>query len=285
MDKVNYRTTAAELKAVPLPELTKTYKPISNEQLIDLTLQSIQGAGFELDKQWYLQAREGQIATGHYTIRNIADSEMQLQVAFQNSYNKQVSLKFAIGTQILVCSNGCVSGDYGAFKRKHTGDVQDFTPKAITEYIKTAGETFTQIQAQREKMKTIELSKRVQAELVGRLFLEKGIIESTQMNIVKREIEHPTHQYGAPNSMWEIYQFCSYAMKEIHPSMWMKAHIDLHEFFTTEAGIIVNKPAIVSFSGVADNQISIFDEIAEHEREQELVLVPISDERADDVIY
>ena len=131
----------------------------------DVTLEGILKSGFRLDQETYLSSNDHQIATGRYTISNVADSEMQLQIGWQNSYNKQVSLKFAIGVQIFICSNGCVSGDMGTFKRKHTGDVQEYTPQSIMEYIKTAGDSFRQIQSERDAMKHIELSKRQKGEI------------------------------------------------------------------------------------------------------------------------
>ena len=43
-----------------LPQQTRTYKPISHQQLMDLTLESIYQAGFELDNETYSGARDGQ---------------------------------------------------------------------------------------------------------------------------------------------------------------------------------------------------------------------------------
>lgn len=261
MDKVTYRTTKSELVKVALPEESRTYKPIGHEQLINLTLNSIQGAGFELEKEWYQSAREGQIATGHYAIRNIADKEMQLQIGWQNSYNKQVSLKFALGVHVFICSNGACSSDMGNFKRKHTGDVQEFTPKTIEEYIHTAGEAFIQMQAQRDRMKEIQLSKRVQGELLGRMYIEEDFIESTQLNIIKREISKPTHDYGVPNSLWEMYQFTTYSMRDIHPSFWMKNHLAANSFFVNESGLFIPKvePIVISVEEGSPNQVSMYD--------------------------
>lgn len=262
MDKVTYRTTKSELLKVSLPEQTKSYKPITHQQLIDLTHNSILGAGYEIENEWYESAREGQIATGHYSIRNIADSEMQLRIAWQNSYNKQVSLKFALGVHVFVCSNGACSGDMGAFRRKHTGDVQEFTPVTIEEYIRTAGMVFEQMQKQRDAMKEIQLSKRVQAELLGRMYIEEDFIESTQMNIIKRELAKASYNYGAPNSMWEMYQFTTFAMRDIHPSLWMKNHLAANSFFVKEAGLYVPKsePIVVSMGDVVPpNQVDMFE--------------------------
>lgn len=238
MSTETYGVTKQILLNAELPQQTKTYKPISHEQLMDLTLNSIHSAGFELGTELYSSAKNGNVANGRYTIKNIADNEMELQIGWQNSYDKSLSLKFAIGTRILVCSNGCVSGDYGAFKKIHKGTIQEFTPSAITEYIKSAGEAFRRMQEEREAMKNIEITRKTKAELIGRMIIDEQFIQSTQLNIIDRELNKPTHDYGAPDSLWELYNFTTFAMKEIHPSLWMQNHQQAHNFFVNEAGIL-----------------------------------------------
>jgi hypothetical protein len=146
-----------------------------------------------------------------------------------------MSLKFAIGTRIMICSNGCVSGDFGAFKKRHKGDIQDFTPGAIIDYIKGAGEAFTLMQQQRDQMKQVQITKRTKAELVGRMMLEEQFITSTQLSIISRELKAPTHDYNAKDSLWELYNYTTFAMKETHPSQWMESHIKAHKFFNDYA--------------------------------------------------
>ena len=236
---MNTNYTKELLLSTPLPQETNTYKPISHEQLIDLTLSGIEKSGFKLETEVYSSAQEGNIANGRYTISNVADSEMKLQIGWQNSYNKQLTLKFALGTQIIICKNGMVSGDFGAFKKKHVGEIQTFTPQAITDYIKSAEEAFKRIQVEREAMKQVEVDKRVISELIGRLYIEEELIQSTQLNIIQRELKKPTHNYGAEGSLWELYQFTTFSMKEIHPRLWMENHMNVHKFFTEQAGIIL----------------------------------------------
>ena len=256
MDVQTYNTAKGALLAAPIPQETKTYKPISHNQLMDLTLESIYQAGFTLDQELYTSAREGKVANGKFTIKNVADTEMQLQIGWQNSYDKSLSLKFAVGTKIFICANGCVSGDYGAFKKKHQGEIQTFTPQAITEYIKGPGDAFRRMQDEREAMKEIEISKRTQAELIGRMIIEEKFIESTQLNIIRKELEHPTHNYGAENSLWELYQFTTFSMKEVHPSLWMGNHIEAHKFFTEAANIVSSVPELVL---PTINQLELFE--------------------------
>jgi len=252
-----YNTTKSLLTRAELPAQTRTYRPVSHTQLMDLTLESIHKAGFTLDREMYSSARDGKVANGKFTISNVADSEMQLQIGWQNSYDKSLSLKFAIGTRIFICENGCVSGDYGAFKKKHQGEIQSFTPQAITEYIKRAGDAFTKMQEEREQMKTIEIDRKIQAELIGRMIVEQEFIESTQLNIIRGELDKPTHNYGAPNSLWELYQFTTFSMKEVHPSLWMENHMKAHSFFVNEAGILVT-PGFKVESLQPVNQLELF---------------------------
>lgn len=239
MKRPEYNTTRDLLIRAELPAQTRTYKPVSHEQLMDVTLEGIYKAGFKLDQEMYLSSNDHQIATGRYTISNVADSEMQLQIGWQNSYNKQVSLKFAIGVHIMICSNGCVSGDMGTFKRKHMGDVQEYTPQSIMEYVKTAGDSFRQIQSEREAMKNIELTKRQKGELIGRMIVEEGFISSSELNIIRKELQKPTHDYNAQDSLWELYQYTTFAMKETHPANWMSDHISAHSFFVGVNGELV----------------------------------------------
>jgi hypothetical protein len=251
----NFNTTKELIMNTPVPVQTRTYKPVSHSQLIDLTLNSIEKAGFKLDKETYSSAVDGQVANGRFSISNVADSEMQLQIGWQNSYNKQLTLKFAIGTRILVCSNGCVSGDFGAFKKKHVGEIQSFTPSAIVDYIAQAGEAFTLMQQQRESMKQIEITKRTKAELVGRMMLEEQFITSTQLNIISRELKAPTHDYNAKDSLWELYNYTTFAMKESHPGLWMDSHIKAHKFFNDYT---YNQSAPWEAQEAAFSQLEIF---------------------------
>lgn len=257
----NYSMTKGILVNAALPQQTRTYKPISHQQLMDLTLESIHQAGFELDKETYSGAKDGQVGNGRYTIKNIADSEMQLQIGWQNSYDKSLSLKFAIGTRIFICQNGCVSGDFGAFRKKHVGSVQEFTPSAITEYIKRSGDVFSKIQEERETMKKIEMTKRTSAEIIGRMFLEEEIIQSTQLNIIKREMDNPSFDYGAAGSMWELYNHTTLAMKELHPSLWMNNHMKAHSFFVNASGILSTSSSIIVDNNQQIEEESMFTQL------------------------
>lgn len=220
-----------------LPIQTRTYKPVSHKELIDVTLESLDKCGFVLSQELYSVARDGQQANGKYHLEYGNDRDMGLMVAWQNSYDKSLTLKFAVGGSVFICKNGMVRGDMGTFKNKHVGEIQQITPHTLREYICRAGETFDDMIKEKQRMKEIEVTKRVSAELLGRMFIEEGIITSTQLNIIKREMKEPTYDYECDGTLWQLYNHCTHALKECTPATWMSAQIATHKFYTKQYGI------------------------------------------------
>lgn len=153
------------------------------------------------------------------------------------------------------------------------GEIQTFTPETIVEYIKKSGEAFERMQKEREAMKEIEISKRIQSELIGRMLIEEEIIQSTQANIIKNELKHPTFDYKCEGSLWELYNYTTFAMKELHPTLWMNNHIKVHKFFNS----VISKDKLdfikdISVSSIIKDplQIDLIEQINEIELAEQL---------------
>jgi len=222
---------------MPLPAQTSYYKPVGHGQLMDITMESIDRCGFQLRSEHYTHAAGGAKANGKYHLDFGNDPDMSIMIAWQNSYNKQLSLKFAIGGYVFICENGMVRGDLGTFRSKHMGEIQTVTPKLLSEYISQAGETFEKMIIEKKRMQEIEVTKKTTAELLGRMYIEEGIITSTQLNIIKSELTKPTFDYGHKDSLWELYNHTTYALRSASPTHWLQQQIDNHSFFTQEYGI------------------------------------------------
>lgn len=234
MNKINRIATLDSLMNVPNPEQTRTYKPLLHKDLDVITKDLLQKNNYELINTTYLTAKDGKQAIGRYNINYGDDKDMGLMIAWQNSYDKSTTVKYAIGSNVFVCSNGMVMGDMGAYAHRHSGDVQIITPQTIEEYIKTSADTFAQMVKDKERMKEIELTKRTCAELLGRMFVEDKIITANQLGIIKREMEAPTFEYGTKNTAWNLMNNITFSLKEAHPKLWMKQHIDSYKFLKNE---------------------------------------------------
>jgi hypothetical protein len=217
------------LRAIPV-ESTRTYTAIPHGKVIDDVRFFLNKNGLHIKDERYTQCADGKIAQGNYTIYGVRDPDMCLQLAWQNSTNKQVSFKLAVGTTVFVCTNSAVWGDLGAFKRIHKGDADSDSYNQIERLIGDSGELFMQMVKDKDVLKEIEISKTVQAELIGRMFLEEEILTMTQLGIIKREIENPSFDYGCPGSVWELYQHCTHSFKEITPRSWMTQQMNCNKF-------------------------------------------------------
>lgn len=234
MSKILTPTVKEALIRVKLPKATKSYVPVPHKAMMDMTLEQLDKNGMKVLSESYGIARNGSQAMGFYEIGSQGDTEMRIRVGWHNSYDKSMPVRWAIGGHIIVCGNGMVAGDIGAFKRKHTGTVlADYMEQAKI-HVESAGEMFQKLIADKEKLKNIEITKRASAELVGRMFLEEDIITATQLGIIKREMENPSYDYKAPGTVWELYNHATVSFKEEHPQLFIDRHIKHHKFFKNE---------------------------------------------------
>lgn len=232
-----WHDTRGFIVSAPVPLKTQSYSPIPHGSVIDMTMEQIDKAGLKVTEERYGFGREGKQAIGFYKIGSSQDPEMGIELIWHNSYDKSMSLKWAIGGKVFVCKNGMVSGDIGAFKRKHTGEALLDYEEAVKDYVSRAGDLFHQLIMDKERMKEIEITKTTCAELIGRMYLEDDIINSTQLNVIKRELTKPSYNYNADGSLWQLYNHCTVALKEAHPQFHLQQHVELHDFFKKEYAI------------------------------------------------
>lgn len=242
--KTSY-TTAERLMAVPLPNHGGRYSVVSHEHIIKEAKNELALAGFTVDKELYKMSLDGQMAQGiyHIKIKHGNDPDMGLMFGWSNSYNKMMRFKCAIGAHVFVCDNGVISGDIANYARKHSGTALQDVNTHIQSQISQANQYFSNLVADKEMLKQVKLSKADQASIVGKLFIDKDIITLTQVGIIKREIEEPSHNYNAdPNSAWSLYNHITLALKESHPLHFIKDHQMVHSMFIDEFGKLQSNP-------------------------------------------
>ena len=232
--EVPMQTPKQFLLQVPVPAQTSTYKPVSHGKLMQLVTNAIRECGFILKGEIYTHSKDGQVANGKYLLEYGDDPDMSLMVAWQNSYNKKVTFKLAVGAWVFICENGMCDGDVGSYKSKHVGDIQEVTPEIIREYINDAASSFDRMVKDKETMKGIIITPKESAEILGRMFILEENITSTQLNVIKREIHKPTYDYRSPGTVWELYNHVTFALKDCHPRYWLEQQQNVHKFFVEE---------------------------------------------------
>jgi hypothetical protein len=233
--------TEDRLRAIPLPTHGGQYAVIPHGDIIDETTKQLSAAGFKIDKELYKTSLDGQIAQGVYHLEYGNDTDMGLMFAWSNSYNKQQRFKCAAGAQVFICMNGVVSGDLSNFNRKHMGKnaMQDVVG-SIQDQISKAKHHFDNLVQDKDMLKTVMLTARDKGRILGELFANDEILTLTQVGIVKRELDKPTHTYNADvNSAWTMYNHITFALKESHPGHFIGDHQKVHQYFVNQYGQLV----------------------------------------------
>jgi hypothetical protein len=229
-------TTEDDVISIPLPVHGRRYAVVPHEHIIKHSIKTLTEAGFVITNKSYKKSLDGQVVQGIYTLDKGYDSELQMMFAWSNSYNKLIKFKCAIGAQVYVCMNGMISGDIGVYQRKHTGtsalaDIDQY----IETQISNANTQYSDLVGDKEILKNVSLSIQEKSSLVGRLYFEKDLITLTQMGLIKKEIDKPSHRYSSnPNSAWDLYNHITLSLKDSHPLTYFVDHQKVHDFFLNE---------------------------------------------------
>lgn len=228
--------TEQEIFDVPIPKHGSYYKPVAHKEIIEITENYLNENGLTVTNKQYNVGKNGEQLIAFWRLGNMGfnNPEMMPMIGFRNSYDKSMSFGYTSGNQIIVCSNGMVRGEMGAYKSKHIGNIRINLEDNIYSILVNAVKTFDSLKLLSNNLKEVELNKRTTAELLGRMYIDNEIINSTELNIIKRELEEPTFADFKINNAWSLYNHCTYALKQTHPLNSIKKHVEVTKFFEEE---------------------------------------------------
>jgi hypothetical protein len=188
---------------------------------------------------------------------------MGMMFAWSNSYNKTMRFKCGIGAHVFVCMNGVLRGDMGSYSRKHSGTALQDVVDQIKNQIHAAKEHYHNLLQDKALLKNVTLTPRLKGKILGELFAYDEILTLTQVGIVKREMDKPSHSYNSDvNSAWTMYNHITFALKESHPSTYMADHERVHQYFVDAFGQLVT-PATTGSDFDIDKEVAESLEVME----------------------
>lgn len=222
-----------DLRNIPLPPETKTYKPVSHFDLA-MNLADISSGllrGYEHEKSQFGLARDGNQMFALMQFRNGVSDSMGLSIGFRNSYDKSMSVGIAIGASVIICDNLCLTGEI-AIMRKHTQNVWlDLEELTITTVYRSQ-HNFHRILEDSEVMQERYLSNDDAFKLLGLLY-GNDVITPRQIPVVRKEWLNPSHDEFVDRNIWSFYNASTEALKTCPPNKIMEKHIALHEILKT----------------------------------------------------
>ena len=220
--------TIEQLAMIPLPQETRSYKPVAHHELANM-LSSMAGnllPEFELVNTQFGLARDGAKMFGVHTFKN-GDSALGLSIGFRNSYDRSLSVGIALGAQVFCCDNLCLHGELKIL-RKHTSNVHADIDSLALSAIYRSRSAFNQIKQDAEVMKQIPMSDDEAYRMLG-LVYGRGIITPRQIPVVKSEWLEPSHDAFEDRNLWSFYNAVTESLKSSPPQSIMERHLAIHK--------------------------------------------------------
>lgn len=114
------KVSLEQLRAIPTPEGTATYRPIPHIELVETIQGRLDRYGIAVRRQEYAVQRDGSRLFGIMDLVYGMDDERGAALGIRTANDRSMALEIAVGVKVFVCDNLVFSGDMIALRRKHT---------------------------------------------------------------------------------------------------------------------------------------------------------------------
>lgn len=252
-------TTFADLCAVPVPESTRSYRPVSYRDAIEFVKSEAKSTlGLDVIKESYGLNKSGGQMFGVLTLDTGADDN-GLAFGLRQSYDKSLALGCAAGSNIFVCDNLCFSGSAFKVVRKNTTNVwADFT-RLIREQLATALATYAKTTAECETMKATECEIERGYAVLG-VMQGRGLLTPNQASVAFGDWRTPRHEEFSGRDVWSLYNACTEGLKKGPAARTMDRHAIAHDFFVENLIPVVMADGEVEHMSARDAAVSGVDD-------------------------
>lgn len=218
----------SDLRKISVPTATRSYQPIQYNELIDMVIDKSRNtlsSSFTEDSTEYVVARDNQHFFGLHTYKE-NETGLRLAIGFRNSYNKQLSVGLACGSQVVVCTNLMITGDVFVMRKNTTNAVYDLD-SLIVNALKTATDSYAVAMDRKLNSGTKYISNEYAYKFLG-LITGKGILKHRQFAKAIKEFHNPSYNHGDSNTAWMLYNAVTESMKSnpIHSRLSLLSKFD-----------------------------------------------------------
>jgi hypothetical protein len=245
----SYRITLEDLKQIVPPPATETWKPIPHHEVLQAAIDEATRRGYEIDDVQISVAGKKTIELNGREIEfhdvkmfsvikltsKTSTGDMQYAIGVRNSHNKTMAAGVTVGYTVLVCDNGCFSGDY-KLTRKHTNGIN------VVELMR---EAFDELPRQWEKFQAQldQLKQRVMSDMEVRSALFEMALRNVLTNThdafriydLYKGFEDEDNQYHeafGERTAWSLYQATTELMKTWPQDKQTKFHSEVGAFMS-----------------------------------------------------
>ena len=178
--------TREELAKCHTPASTDRFVPIPHLELANLVADSLETAGFEIEEEDHVTARDGLRYFGGFAIskKDLAGEGRRIVAGLRNSCDKSFAAAICIGNQMLVCENMCFSAEK-QLARRHTKNIRRDLPAVITNVIASLITEWSEMSERIKIYQDCEITEEQACELAVRLVDAKALPKQKLYGVVE----------------------------------------------------------------------------------------------------
>jgi hypothetical protein len=228
--------TLDQVRAVPVPAPTRSWRPVAYGQAIDyLKGQIASQLGLEIESEGYGLNKAGDQLFALMTMKTDREDN-GLSIGLRQSYNKSLSLGVAVGASVFVCDNLCFSGSAFKVVRKNTVNVWADFRALVAGQVAQSFAHYEAVNREVDTMRGIPCPERRGYAILG-VAMGEGVLTPTQATVAFEDWKSPRHEDFADRNLYSLYNCATEGLKKGAPARMLDRHARAHGFFTEMQGI------------------------------------------------
>lgn len=214
--------TLDQLRQMPVPKaMGRFHQPYGFGQYADDVHHALDRAGISVLNEEYAVTKDQQRMFGLMEIAArplegelITADEWKLTLGLRGSHDQRIPRGLVLGTQVMVCSNLCFSGNVANLRTKQTLNIGARLPGMIREAVRHIPQMAERQERVFDAYRNRELKPRAGDAALVEIFRRDGL-SSAQLGRAITEWHEPSHEEHAAQgwSAWRLLNACTEAVK------------------------------------------------------------------------
>src|SRR5881296_4285481 len=217
-----------ELKLIPAPDGTKTFKPIPHYEVVDALVETLGFRYIGVVRDEYAVSPDGMKMFGVLDLETSFDG-CRFAIGVRNSNDRSMRLALTVGYRVFVCDNMAFHGDFTPVLAKHSKNFS--LVDALSVGVDRMQRNFEPMRRQVEAWKNLQLPETHAKLLIYRAFVEEELDAPKHLARKVHDFYfNPQFEEFQPRTMWSLSNAFTSAFKELDPIPQFKATAKLGAF-------------------------------------------------------
>jgi hypothetical protein len=217
-----------ELRMIPAPEGTSTFKPIPHHEVVDALVEALSFRYISVVRDEYAVSPDGMKMFGVLDLETTFDG-CRFAIGIRNANDKSMRLGLTSGIRVFVCDNLSFQGEFTPVLAKHSKKFSIVDSLAVG--VDRIQRNFEPLRQQVETWRSSQITDEEAKLLIYRAFIENQLdVPRHLARDVHKNYFEPDHLDFAPRTMWSLSNAFTSALKSLEPIPFYRATAKLGTF-------------------------------------------------------